>query len=107
MAFSQAEDQLLVADKSGDVYAFSTVELQREGELKMGHLSMLLAVVSLAPPLLCHSCSSENQSLIGWTSAVLISSALHGYWLCLFMLPFFKYWPAECFACVLSVCMIS
>lgn len=45
LRFSQAEDQLLAADKSGDVYSFSVVEPQKEGELKMGHLSMLLAVV--------------------------------------------------------------
>ncbi|MEQ2275924.1 hypothetical protein XENORESO_011047 [Xenotaenia resolanae] len=44
LVFSQAEEELLVADKSGDVYSFSVVEPQREGELKMGHLSMLLAV---------------------------------------------------------------
>ncbi|XP_040913593.1 tRNA (guanine-N(7)-)-methyltransferase non-catalytic subunit wdr4 [Toxotes jaculatrix] len=44
LVFSQAEDELLVADKSGDVYSFSVAEPQREGELKMGHLSMLLAV---------------------------------------------------------------
>ncbi|XP_070770308.1 tRNA (guanine-N(7)-)-methyltransferase non-catalytic subunit wdr4 [Enoplosus armatus] len=46
LLFSQAEDQLLVADKSGDVYCFSVAEPQREGELKMGHLSMLLAVTT-------------------------------------------------------------
>lgn len=45
LQFSNAEDELLVADKSGDVYSFSVAEPQREGELKMGHLSMLLAVV--------------------------------------------------------------
>ncbi|XP_029386291.1 tRNA (guanine-N(7)-)-methyltransferase non-catalytic subunit wdr4 isoform X2 [Echeneis naucrates] len=44
LVFTQAEDELLVADKSGDVYSFSVEEPQREGELKMGHLSMLLAV---------------------------------------------------------------
>ncbi|KAM4561341.1 tRNA (guanine-N(7)-)-methyltransferase non-catalytic subunit wdr4 [Fundulus diaphanus] len=44
LVFSQAEDELLVADKSGDVYSFSVVEPQKEGELKMGHLSMLLAM---------------------------------------------------------------
>uniref|UniRef100_A0A1A7YBB0 WD repeat domain 4 n=1 Tax=Iconisemion striatum TaxID=60296 RepID=A0A1A7YBB0_9TELE len=44
LVFSQAEDELLVADKSGDVYSFSVVEPQREGELKMGHLSMLLSM---------------------------------------------------------------
>lgn len=43
--FSQAEDELLVADKSGDVYSFSLVDPEKEGELKMGHLSMLLAMV--------------------------------------------------------------
>ncbi|XP_041856856.1 tRNA (guanine-N(7)-)-methyltransferase non-catalytic subunit wdr4 isoform X2 [Melanotaenia boesemani] len=44
LAFSQAEDELLVADKSGDVYSFSVEDPEREAELKMGHLSMLLAV---------------------------------------------------------------
>ncbi|XP_047455994.1 tRNA (guanine-N(7)-)-methyltransferase non-catalytic subunit wdr4 [Mugil cephalus] len=44
LVFSQAEDELLVADKSGDVYSFSVVDVEREGELKMGHLSMLLAM---------------------------------------------------------------
>uniref|UniRef100_A0A8P4KP71 WD repeat domain 4 n=1 Tax=Dicentrarchus labrax TaxID=13489 RepID=A0A8P4KP71_DICLA len=44
LLFSRAEDELLAADKSGDVYSFSVAEPQREGELKMGHLSMLLAV---------------------------------------------------------------
>ncbi|KAK9538163.1 hypothetical protein VZT92_005715 [Zoarces viviparus] len=48
LIFSQAEDELLATDKSGDVYSFSVVEAQREGELKMGHLSMLLAV-SMSP----------------------------------------------------------
>lgn len=45
LQFSHAEDQLLAADKSGDVYSFSVEEPQADGELKMGHLSMLLAVV--------------------------------------------------------------
>ncbi|XP_049904298.1 tRNA (guanine-N(7)-)-methyltransferase non-catalytic subunit wdr4 [Epinephelus moara] len=48
LMFSRAEDELLVTDKSGDVYSFSVVEPQREGELKMGHLSMLLAL-SMSP----------------------------------------------------------
>ena len=45
LMFSRAEDELLATDKSGDVYSFSVVEPQREGELMMGHLSMLLALV--------------------------------------------------------------
>ncbi|CAK6978444.1 tRNA (guanine-N(7)-)-methyltransferase non-catalytic subunit wdr4 [Scomber scombrus] len=44
LVFSRAEDEVLVADKSGDVYSFSVASPQREGELKMGHLSMVLAV---------------------------------------------------------------
>uniref|UniRef100_A0A3Q3FIM7 WD repeat domain 4 n=1 Tax=Labrus bergylta TaxID=56723 RepID=A0A3Q3FIM7_9LABR len=44
LLFSQTEDELLAGDKSGDVYSFSVTEPQSEGELKMGHLSMLLAV---------------------------------------------------------------
>lgn len=52
--FTQAEDELLVADKSGDVYAFSVVEPQKEGELKMGHLSMLLALVRNTTIIQCH-----------------------------------------------------
>jgi len=49
LTFSRAEDELLATDKSGDVYSFSVVEPHREGELKMGHLSMLLAVVRTQP----------------------------------------------------------
>ncbi|XP_065818195.1 tRNA (guanine-N(7)-)-methyltransferase non-catalytic subunit wdr4 [Labrus bergylta] len=44
LLFSQTEDELLAGDKSGDVYSFSVTEPQSKGELKMGHLSMLLAV---------------------------------------------------------------
>ncbi|XP_033864093.3 tRNA (guanine-N(7)-)-methyltransferase non-catalytic subunit wdr4 [Acipenser ruthenus] len=44
LTITQSEDQILVADKSGDVYSFSIVEPQRPAELKLGHLSMLLGV---------------------------------------------------------------
>lgn len=47
LAFTQAEDEVFVADKSGDVYSFSVPEPQKAGELKLGHLSMLLDVVCL------------------------------------------------------------
>lgn len=50
LQFSNAEDELLVADKSGDVYSFSVAEPQTDGELQMGHLSMLLAVVRRERP---------------------------------------------------------
>nr|A4IGH4.2 RecName: Full=tRNA (guanine-N(7)-)-methyltransferase non-catalytic subunit wdr4; AltName: Full=WD repeat-containing protein 4 [Danio rerio] len=48
LAFTQAEDELYVADKSGDVYSFSILEPHKAGELKLGHLSMLLDV-ALSP----------------------------------------------------------
>ncbi|XP_077584266.1 tRNA (guanine-N(7)-)-methyltransferase non-catalytic subunit wdr4 [Stigmatopora nigra] len=44
LVFSKGEDEVLVADKSGDVYSFSVIEREKEGKLKMGHLSMVLAV---------------------------------------------------------------
>ncbi|XP_037136559.1 tRNA (guanine-N(7)-)-methyltransferase non-catalytic subunit wdr4 isoform X4 [Syngnathus acus] len=44
LVFNRAEDEVLVADKSGDVYSFSVMQPEKEGELKMGHLSMILAV---------------------------------------------------------------
>ncbi|KAJ8282226.1 hypothetical protein COCON_G00047450 [Conger conger] len=44
LEFTRAEDLLLVADKSGDVYSFSVSEPEKPGQLKLGHLSMLLGV---------------------------------------------------------------
>lgn len=58
MVFNRAEDEVLVADKSGDVYSFSVMQPEREGELKMGHLSMILAVVRI--PLLIHVLCYQN-----------------------------------------------
>lgn len=47
LAITEAEDQILLADKSGDVYSFSIVDPQKPGQLQLGHLSMLLAVVRI------------------------------------------------------------
>ncbi|XP_057182699.1 tRNA (guanine-N(7)-)-methyltransferase non-catalytic subunit wdr4 isoform X2 [Triplophysa rosa] len=44
VVFTQTEDEIYVADKSGDVYSFSILEPQKPGELHLGHVSMLLAV---------------------------------------------------------------
>ena len=49
LVFTQTEDELLAADKSGDVYSLSVVEPRKAGELKLGHLSMLLAMVNAHP----------------------------------------------------------
>ncbi|KAG9333407.1 hypothetical protein JZ751_012719 [Albula glossodonta] len=48
LAFTSAEDQVMAGDKSGDVYSFSVTEPQKAGELRLGHLSMLLALWMLA-----------------------------------------------------------
>ena len=44
-AFNHTEDAVYVADKFGDVYRFSVPEPSEEGQLILGHLSMLLDVV--------------------------------------------------------------
>uniref|UniRef100_A0A8B9DMG9 WD repeat domain 4 n=1 Tax=Anser cygnoides TaxID=8845 RepID=A0A8B9DMG9_ANSCY len=48
LVITAAEDKILVADKSGDVYSYSITEPQAEGKLELGHLSMLLDV-ALSP----------------------------------------------------------
>ncbi|XP_060689877.1 tRNA (guanine-N(7)-)-methyltransferase non-catalytic subunit wdr4 isoform X2 [Hemiscyllium ocellatum] len=44
LAITGAEDRILLADKSGDVYSFSINHPDSPGQLQLGHLSMLLAV---------------------------------------------------------------
>lgn len=46
LVITAAEDKILVADKSGDVYSYSITEPQAEGKFELGHLSMLLDAVS-------------------------------------------------------------
>ncbi|NXX10351.1 WDR4 methyltransferase, partial [Podargus strigoides] len=48
LAITTAEDKILVADKSGDVYSYSITEPQADGKLELGHLSLLLDV-ALSP----------------------------------------------------------
>lgn len=105
LRFSQAEDQLLAADKSGDVYSFSVVEPQKEGELKMGHLSMLLAVVRnnnntvdddmcqyVFSSLLSARIKSNKQPkrVIENVSLPVQSHVLHLYFFGLFFLPWIR-----------------
>ncbi|KAF1654588.1 tRNA (guanine-N(7)-)-methyltransferase non-catalytic subunit WDR4, partial [Eudyptes chrysocome] len=47
LIITAAEDKILVADKSGDVYSYSITEPQADGKLELGHLSLLLDVVSM------------------------------------------------------------
>ncbi|NWS66452.1 WDR4 methyltransferase, partial [Crotophaga sulcirostris] len=48
LVITAAEDKILIADKSGDVYSYSVTEPQAEGKLELGHLSLLLDV-ALSP----------------------------------------------------------
>ncbi|XP_069641148.1 tRNA (guanine-N(7)-)-methyltransferase non-catalytic subunit WDR4 isoform X2 [Haliaeetus albicilla] len=48
LIITAAEDKILVADKSGDVYSYSITEPQADGKLELGHLSLLLDV-TLSP----------------------------------------------------------
>ncbi|KFO85601.1 tRNA (guanine-N(7)-)-methyltransferase non-catalytic subunit WDR4, partial [Buceros rhinoceros silvestris] len=45
LTITAAEDKILIADKSGDVYSYSITEPQADGKLELGHLSLLLDVV--------------------------------------------------------------
>ena len=46
IAFTNSESHVIVADRPGDVYRFTKEDDGKEGELILGHLSMLLDVVS-------------------------------------------------------------
>ncbi|XP_062597190.1 tRNA (guanine-N(7)-)-methyltransferase non-catalytic subunit wdr4-like [Saccostrea cucullata] len=46
LTFTQDEQNLLVADKWGDVFRFSVTEPEKEGQLLLGHLSMLLDILT-------------------------------------------------------------
>ncbi|KAM7178049.1 tRNA (guanine-N(7)-)-methyltransferase non-catalytic subunit WDR4 isoform 4-T4 [Macrochelys suwanniensis] len=48
LIITAAEDKILVADKSGDVYSYSVTEPQKAGKVELGHLSLLLDV-ALSP----------------------------------------------------------
>lgn len=47
LVITAAEDKIFVADKSGDVYSYSITEPQADGKLELGHVSLLLDVVSV------------------------------------------------------------
>ncbi|XP_048727539.2 tRNA (guanine-N(7)-)-methyltransferase non-catalytic subunit wdr4-like isoform X2 [Ostrea edulis] len=46
LSFTQNEESILVADKWGDVFQFSVTDPQKEGQLLLGHLSMLLDILT-------------------------------------------------------------
>ena len=44
--FTNTTEEIVVGDKAGDVYSFSIKNPTEDGKLLMGHLSMLLDIVS-------------------------------------------------------------
>ena len=53
LAFPKSEDSVLVAHKSGDIFSFSLADKEAEGQLLLGHVSMLLDVVRFFLFLVC------------------------------------------------------
>lgn len=47
LVITAAEDKIFVADKSGDVYSYSITEPKADGKLELGHVSLLMDVVSV------------------------------------------------------------
>ena len=45
LRFTHSDDAVLIADKSGDAYSFSTASPGEDGRLLLGHVSMLLDLV--------------------------------------------------------------
>ena len=46
ITFPQHEKEVVVADRTGDVYRFSLIDTDASGELILGHLSLILDIVS-------------------------------------------------------------
>lgn len=46
MEFTRDDASVVIADKSGDVFQYSTTEEGGEGRLLLGHVSMVLDAVS-------------------------------------------------------------
>lgn len=66
LVITAAEDKIFVADKSGDVYSYSITEPQADGKLELGHVSLLLDVVSVCLHVFTnlHSCLCLGLSLL-------------------------------------------
>lgn len=99
--FTQAEDELLVADKSGDVYVFSVVEPQKEGELKMGHLSMLLALVRNTTIIQCLINKSIKRSVLAADSSRWINKHVNS--MCVLCMRFHQSFIACCYLLLLPL----
>lgn len=66
LVITAAEDKIFVADKSGDVYSYSITEPRADGKLELGHVSLLLDVVSV-----CLCVFTNLYSCLGLSSLLL------------------------------------
>ncbi|XP_052829346.1 tRNA (guanine-N(7)-)-methyltransferase non-catalytic subunit wdr4 isoform X3 [Octopus bimaculoides] len=61
VVFTSDDENVLVADKSGDVFKYSVTEPSSEGQLLMGHLSMLLDMKLTADDRYLVSCDRDEK----------------------------------------------
>lgn len=69
LTFTAAEDRVLVADKSGDVYSFSVLEPDGCGRLDLGHLSMLLDVAVSPDDQFVLTADRDEKIRVSWAAA--------------------------------------
>ncbi|XP_016832150.1 tRNA (guanine-N(7)-)-methyltransferase non-catalytic subunit WDR4 isoform X3 [Cricetulus griseus] len=69
LVFTASEDQVLVADKSGDVYSFSVLEPDGCGKLELGHLSMLLDVAVSPDDQFVLTADRDEKIRVSWAAA--------------------------------------
>ncbi|XP_064601108.1 tRNA (guanine-N(7)-)-methyltransferase non-catalytic subunit wdr4-like [Liolophura sinensis] len=61
LRFSQDDATVVVADKSGDVFRFSVDRPQEEGELLLGHLSMVLDMILIRDDKFMVTCDRDEK----------------------------------------------
>ncbi|XP_053384224.1 tRNA (guanine-N(7)-)-methyltransferase non-catalytic subunit wdr4-like isoform X2 [Mercenaria mercenaria] len=66
ITFPQNEKEVVVADRTGDVYRFSLIDTDSDGELILGHLSMILDVVISSDDKYIITCDRDEKVRISY-----------------------------------------